>query len=47
MIKKIIYNYYYNKFMKENNKADIDWTKWEYLDKQCNKFARFITKLPK
>ncbi|VYU50713.1 hypothetical protein [Clostridium butyricum] len=49
MIKKIIYNYYYNKFMKENRKNDneIDWTKWEYLDKQCNKFAIFKVKLPK
>lgn len=40
MIKKLIYNYYYNKFMQENNKPsyNIDWTKWEYLDKQCEKY---------
>lgn len=40
MIKKIIYNYYYNKFMKENNKPsdNIDWIKWEHLDKQCLKY---------
>lgn len=41
---KILYNMYFNKFMKENRKNDneIDWTKWAYLDKQCNKYYDLI-----
>lgn len=41
---KILYNMYFNKFMKENRKNDneIDWIKWAYLDKQCNKYYDLI-----
>lgn len=40
MIKKVLYNYYYNKFMKENHKSydEINWARWDYLDKQCEKY---------
>jgi hypothetical protein len=40
MIKSILYNYYYKKFMQENGKTkeQINWSKWNYYDKQCEKY---------
>jgi len=40
MFKTLIYNYYYKKFMKENNKDenDINWEEWNRLDKICENF---------
>jgi hypothetical protein len=42
MIKDLIYNYYYKKFMKENskNEIDIDWNKLYRLDKMCEKYYK-------
>jgi hypothetical protein len=42
MIRNLIYNYYYKKFIKENNKydKDIDWNKWNRLDRICEKFYK-------
>ena len=39
-----LYNIYYDEFMKENNKEDnkIDWNKWNYLNRQCENYYRFI-----
>lgn len=41
-IKDLIYNYYYNKFIKENIKddKDIDWDKWNRLDRMCLKYLK-------
>jgi hypothetical protein len=41
MIKSLIYNYYYNQFMKENSKdkKDIDWSKWNKLDRRCESLS--------
>lgn len=40
MIKSILYNYYYKKFMKENSKdtSDINWNEWDRLDKMCERY---------
>jgi hypothetical protein len=40
MIKSILYNYYYKKFMKENNKPEsqINWSKWNKYDQLCEKY---------
>lgn len=40
MIKSILYNYYYRKFMNENNKVEsnIDWGKWNKLNQMCEKY---------
>jgi hypothetical protein len=40
MLKNLIYNYYYKKFMKENSKAEnqINWNKFNRLDRMCEKY---------
>lgn len=42
MIRELLYIYYYRKFMKENAKddKDIDWIKWNRLDKRCEKYFK-------
>lgn len=42
MLKYLLYNYYYHKFMKENAKdnKDIDWIKWRRYDKMCEKLIK-------
>lgn len=42
MIKRLMYNYYYLKFMKENSKDEkyIDWSKWNRLDKRCESLSK-------
>jgi hypothetical protein len=42
MLKNLIYNYYYDKFIKENNKneKDIDWIKLNRLDRMCEKYYK-------
>lgn len=41
---KLLYNFYFYRFMKENRKDinDINWSKWEFLDKQCDKYYNLI-----
>jgi hypothetical protein len=42
MLKDLFYMYYYRKFMKENAKEDkhINWTKWNNLDKICERLIK-------
>lgn len=39
---KILYNMYFYKFMKENRKENPNWTRWEFLDKQCDKYYKLM-----
>ena len=41
---KILYNMYFYKFKKENRKENPNWTRWEFLDKQCEKYSKLINK---
>ena len=43
---KILYNIYFYKFMKENNKSEkeINWNRWTFLDKQCSKYYNLMEK---
>jgi hypothetical protein len=40
MLKNLIYNYYYTKFIKENSKSEnqINWNKLNRLDRMCEKY---------
>ena len=39
---KILYNMYFHKFMKENRKENPNWTRWRFLDKQCEKYYKLM-----
>ena len=39
---KILYNMYFYKFMKENRKENPNWARWEFLDKQCEKYYKLM-----